>query len=288
VRFKVRNKVTVFMLLISIFLPIAQVLVAQPVAREDEKILQEAKVLIFDKKWAEAEKKLEELLSQGTRNSLYSQALFYKGKCLAEQKGREREAWKVFEEFLQRPDHPATLVEEAEIASIDLAFILLNNGEKSYGQILEDRLSHPSKVIRYYAAFKMSYLQDKKLALKSVPVLKGLMETERDSELVDRAKIALLRISPSALKDFQEKAESGSFRLVKIRMYEKGKKTPTLSINLPLALADLAIQAIPEEKKAGLKQKGYDLNRILNDLVKSKEKLVRIEEDGNVIEIWIE
>jgi hypothetical protein len=276
------------MLLISVFLAMASVLIAQSPARQDEKILQEAKVLIFDNKWAEAEKKLEELLSQDTRSSFYSQALFYKGKCLAEQRGREKEAWQVFEEFLRRPDRPQTLVEEAEIASIDLAFILFNKGEKSYGQMLEAGLSHPSKVIRYYAAFKMSYLQEKKLALKAVPVLKKLIETEKDPELVDRAKIALLRISPSALKDFQEKAESGTFRLVKIRMYEKGKKTPTVSINLPLALADLAIQAIPEEEKANLKQKGYDLNRILNDLVRSKEKLVRIEENGNVIEIWIE
>lgn len=283
-----KNRTIFFILLLTIFLGADSELLAQSGAKEDEKLLQEAKVLIFDKKWVEAEKKLDELLSQYPKSNYYSQALFYQGKCLAEQKGREKEAWKVFEEFLRRPDRPQTLVEEAEIASIDLAFTLFNSGEKSFGQVLETRLSHPSRVIRYYAAFKMSYLQDKNLASKAVPVLKKLIETEKDQELVDRAKIALLRISPAALKDIQEEQKSGSFRLVKIRMYEKGKKTPTVSINLPLSLADLAIQAIPEEEKASLKQKGYDLNRILSDLAKSKEKLVRIEEDGNIIEIWIE
>lgn len=283
-----KNRTIFFILLLSIFLGANSELLAQSGAKEDEKLLQEAKVLIFDKKWVEAEKKLDELLSQYPKSNYYSQALFYQGKCLAEQKGREKEAWKVFEEFLRRPDRPQTLVEEAEIASIDLAFTLFNSGEKSFGQVLETKLSHPSRVIRYYAAFKMSYLQDKNLASKAVPVLKKLIETEKDQELVDRAKIALLRISPAALKDIQEEQKSGSFRLVKIRMYEKGKKTPTVSINLPLSLADLAIQAIPEEEKASLKQKGYDLNRILSDLAKSKEKLVRIEEDGNIIEIWIE
>lgn len=283
-----KNRTIFFILLLSIFLGANSRLLAQSGAKEDERLLQEAKVLIFDKKWVEAEKKLDELLSQYPKSNYYSQALFYQGKCLAEQKGREKEAWKVFEEFLRRPDRPQTLVEEAEIASIDLAFTLFNSGEKSFGQVLETRLSHPSRVIRYYAAFKMSYLQDKSLASKAVPVLKKLIETEKDQELVDRAKIALLRISPAALKDIQEEQKTGSFRLVKIRMYEKGKKTPTVSINLPLSLADLAIQAIPEEEKASLKQKGYDLNRILSDLAKSKEKLVRIEEDGNIIEIWIE
>lgn len=283
-----KNRTIFFILLLTIFLGANSELLAQSGAKEDEKLLQEAKVLIFDKKWVEAEKKLDELLSQYPKSNYYSQALFYQGKCLAEQKGREKEAWKVFEEFLRRPDRPQILVEEAEIASIDLAFTLFNSGEKSFGQVLETRLSHPSRVIRYYAAFKMSYLQDKNLASKAIPVLKKLIETEKDQELVDRAKIALLRISPAALKDIQEEQKSGSFRLVKIRMYEKGKKTPTVSINLPLSLADLAIQAIPEEEKASLKQKGYDLNRILSDLAKSKEKLVRIEEDGNIIEIWIE
>lgn len=283
-----KNKVIKILVLIMILFGAFSGMLAQSGEKKAEKLLQEAKILIFDKNWAEAEKKLDELLTQYSGSSYYSQALFYKGKCLAEQKGREREAWKVFEEFLSRPDRPETLVEEAEITSIDLAFTLFNNGEKSFARVLENKLSHPSKVIRYYAALKMSYLQDKNLAGRALPVLKELIASEKDQELVDRAKIALLRISPEALKDIQEKQKSESFRLVKIRIYEKGKKTPVVSINLPLSLADLAIQAIPEEEKASLKQKGYDLNRILNDLARSKEKLVRIEEDGNIVEIWIE
>ncbi len=38
-----------------------------------------------------------------------------------------------------------------------------------------------------------------------------------------------------------------------------------------------------------MRAKGYDINRIMNDLAKSKEKILRIEgEDGSVIEIWID
>jgi len=282
-----RKRILVFVFLLAILCSYNSALLAQSANSEEEKLLQEAKVLIFDKNWTEAEKKLNELLSHYPNSSYYCQALFYKGKCLSEQKGREKEAWKVFEEFLKRPDRPQALVEEAEISSIDLAFTLFNSGEKTFSSVLESKLSSSSKVIRYYTALKMSYLKDKNLALKAVPVLKDLMEKEKDQELIDRAKIALLRISPEALKDFPEKQGESSIRLVKIRIYEKGKKTASVSINLPLSLADLALQAIPEEDKANLKMKGYDLNRILEDLVKSKEKLVRIEE-GNIIEIWVE
>ncbi|MCI4446003.1 MAG: hypothetical protein JHC32_08260 [Candidatus Aminicenantes bacterium] len=283
-----RKRILVFVFLLAILCSYNSALLAQSANSEEEKLLQEAKVLIFDKNWTEAEKKLNELLSHYPNSSYYCQALFYKGKCLSEQKGREKEAWKVFEEFLKRPDRPQALVEEAEISSIDLAFTLFNSGEKTFSSVLESKLSSSSKVIRYYTALKMSYLKDKNLALKAVPVLKDLMEKEKDQELIDRAKIALLRISPEALKDFPEKQGESSIRLVKIRIYEKGKKTASVSINLPLSLADLALQAIPEEDKANLKMKGYDLNRILEDLVKSKEKLVRIEEEGNIIEIWVE
>jgi len=55
-----------------------------------------------------------------------------------------------------------------------------------------------------------------------------------------------------------------------------------------MALADLALQAMSEEDKNRIKQQGYDLDRLLSDLAKSREKLVRIEGDGDLIEIWIE
>ncbi|MBC7363196.1 MAG: hypothetical protein H5U07_01475 [Candidatus Aminicenantes bacterium] len=283
-----KKLISISLILILILLATFIPTYSQKQFSEDEKLLNEAKVLIFDKNWTEAEKKLNELLTRYPKSSYRSQALFYLGRCLAEQKGREREAWQVMEEFLKNTDIPRTLAEEAEITSIDLAATLYNKGEATFGPLLEEKLTHSSRVIRYYAAFKLSYLKDKKLAARAVPVLKHIVEKEKDPELVDRAKIALLRISPEALKGVKEGPEGSSIRMIKIRIIEKGKRTPSVSINLPLALADLAIQAIPDEQKMELRKKGYDLDKILSDLAKSKEKLVRIEEDGNIIEIWIE
>ncbi|MBP6059484.1 MAG: hypothetical protein KA522_01785, partial [Candidatus Saccharicenans sp.] len=229
-----------------------------------------------------------ELLSRYPQSPFYAQAIFYKGKCLSEQKGKELQAWRTFEEFLKRPDKPEGLVEEARIASLDLAFTLYKSGQTGFGQILTDSLNDPSRVIRYYAAFKLSYLDDKKIARKAVPVLKKLMAEEKDQELIDRAKIALLRISPESFQEIKDEPVSGELRQIKIRIYEKGKKAPTVSVNLPLSLADLALQAMPEEDKNRIKKQGYDLDRLLSDLAKSREKLVRIEEGGDLIEIWIE
>ncbi|MFA4925251.1 MAG: hypothetical protein WC524_01200 [Candidatus Aminicenantales bacterium] len=286
-----KNQAKMFAFLTVIYLVLCTGLAAQTAGEKmkpDEQLLQEAKLLIFDKKWGQAEQKLSELLNRYPHSTFYAQALFYKGKCLSEQPGKELQAWQAFEEFLNRRDKPESLVEEAQISSLDLASNLYNHGQTSFGRVLTDRLNDQSRVIRYYAAFKLSYLSDKNLASRAVPVLKQLMAEEKDQELVDRAKIALLRISPESFKDLQSSSESGDHRLIKIRIYEKGKKTASVSVNFPLALADLALQAMPEEDKNRIRQKGYNLDRLLDDLAKSREKLVRIEDEGNLIEIWIE
>jgi hypothetical protein len=77
--------------------------------------------------------------------------------------------------------------------------------------------------------------------------------------------------------------------MLKIRVWNKGQKEPAFSLNIPWALADLALGAMDEEDKAAIRKKGYDLNKIMNELAKSKESILRIVgDDGSIIEIWIE
>ncbi len=146
-------------------------------------------------------------------------------------------------------------------------------------------------VVRYYAAYKLSFGKDKKIAAKAAPVLVRIVETENDPELLDRARIALLRVSPESLKQVEDRApvRTGSPRMLRIRIREAGRKEPVFSLNIPFALADLALGALGEDDKAALRKKGYDINRIIGDLTRSKESILRIAgEDGSVIEIWID
>ena len=44
-----------------------------------------------------------------------------------------------------------------------------------------------------------------------------------------------------------------------------------------------------EDDKAAIRKKGYDINKIMNELAKSKESILRIAgDDGTIIEIWID
>lgn len=277
-------------LIFAVGLALAAPARAFPQASPDGKLFQDAKLLIFDKKWEAALDKLRELTDSYAASPYYGQAVFYKGECLSSMPGRESDALKTYKEYLRLPEANASLVEEAEGSIIDLAYALYEKGNKTAVRDIEDRLTHPDKAVRFYAAYKLSMVSDKAVALKAVPVLERYIETAKEPDLVDRARIALLRISPESLKSVDDRRPAqDENRVLRIRIWKKGQKQPQVSVNIPWSLADLALGAMSEEDKAAMRAKGYDVNRILSDLAKSKQKLFRLEaDDGTIIEIWIE
>ena len=255
----------------------------------DERLFEEAKVLIFDKKWETAQEKLENLLDRYPQSLMKEQALFYRAKCLSERTGREKEAIEAYDSYIREvknPEKNASLMEDSEISIIDLAYGLYEKGERRFLDAIEERLGRPNKVVSYYAAFKLSYIKDKTVSNRAVPVLRRIIESEQDAELKDRAKIALLRVDPGALKAVGDGQSKAHARILKIQVVEGGKKK--LDINIPWALADLALQAIPDEEKSVMRKKGYDLDKIINELAKTKSSIIEINENGSVIKIWIE
>ncbi|MFP4081809.1 MAG: hypothetical protein ACLFVG_03515 [Candidatus Aminicenantes bacterium] len=254
----------------------------------DEELFREAKILIFDEKWERAQQKLEELMEEYPESSYYSQSLFYRAKCLGEQKGKETQALNAYKDYLRLKERNQSLSEESEISIIDTAFELFTRGRKSYLREIEGRLDSSNKVIRYYAAFKLSYIEDKKVASRGIPVLKQILSDEADHELRDRAKIALLRVAPQALRDFEEKRYERRARILKIRVYEKGEKRAKISLNIPWALADLALGAIPEEEKKLIREKGYDLDKVIRELTEVRGSIVEIKGEHSVIKMWID
>lgn len=257
--------------------------------RADERLFEEAKVLIFDKKWEAAQSKLESLLELFPESSLKEPVRFYRAKCLGERKDRDREAFDAYDAFLRdaRPgDRNAGLLEDAEVSLIDLAYGLYEKGERAKLAAIEDRLRSPNKVARYYAAFKLSHIKDKSVSGRAVPVLIDIVAGERDPELRDRARIALLRVDPGALKEVGDDRREARTRVLRIQVIEDGKKK--VDINIPWALADLALQAIPDEEKSVMRRKGYDLDKIINELAKTDSRIIEINDEGSVIRIWVE
>ena len=279
------RKITIFFGIIVIALASLQ---AHAQTKQDERLFEEAKILIFDKEWEGAKKKLDELLDKFPGSQWFSQALFYKGRCLQEYEGKEEEALAVYKKYLLLGKRNESLVQESEISIIDLAYKLYEKRKRSHSKEIEKRLFHSDRIIKYYAAFKLSYIKDKKLARKGIPVLKEIVEEERDDELRDRAKIALLRIDPDSLKEFEDEKYETKARIFHIRIQDRWKKDPVVSINIPWALADLALSSIPEEEKAELKEEGYDVDKIIRELTEFKGKIIEITGKKTIFRIWID
>jgi hypothetical protein len=257
----------------------------------DEKLFQEAKNLFFAEKWEDAQEKFEDLLDEYPESSLVLQATFYRAECLSRRKGHEEEAIEAYKDYLSGKGRNESLSEEAESSIIELAYELYKDDQEEYLDEIEQRLESPNRVVRYYAAFKLSLIKDKQVAVQAIPVLERIIAEEDDRDLRDRAKIALLRISPDALKNVEDREERGRVKALRISVLVEGQREPVFALNIPWALADLAFQAIPEKDKAALRAEGYDLDKIVSDLTRIKGKLIEIrprDDRTRLIKIWIE
>ncbi len=257
---------------------------AEQTGPDDKELLEKAKLEIFDRNWDPALKKLEHLLTQFPNSSNYPSALFYKGWCLKEL-GQVKPALEAYTEYLKISTN-SSLREEAAIAMIDLDFQLYKNGEKQYLEPVTRFLESGNRMVRYYAAFKLSYADDKKIAETAVSVLKKIVAGESDEELVDRAKLALMRINPDHLKEVA-KTRSIEKQMLHIQAYDKKTKKDSFSITIPFVLAKLALDSVPEKEKEMLTKKGYNVNRLLATLAETSE-LVRIESEDVVFKIWVD
>jgi hypothetical protein len=257
---------------------------------DGDKRFQEAKQLVFDEKWAEAQARLEDFLARYPESPLAPQAVYYRSKCLGEQEGREREALASFKDYLKLKDRNRNLGEDAEVSVIDLAMKLYDRGDKGFLREVESRIAHPEKAVRYYAAIQLSYVKEKRIADQSVPVLKRIIEDESSGELRDRARIALLRVSPEALAGLEDRPAEKRVRMLRIMVLDSTSKKVEFELNIPWALADLALTAIPEEQKAVIREKGYDVNRILRDLQSARGTVFEVNDlkTGTTLRIWIE
>lgn len=263
-------------------------LFGQPLSKPDEVEFQRIKLLIFDEKWSEALKSLDDFLNRYPASSLRPLAMFFRARSLSQLPGRTEEALAAYENYLQLKSVSPSLAEEAELAIVNLAYTLVSQGKREYLGRIESRLHSPLKAVRYYAAFKLSYFKDKSLTDKCIPVLKEIIREEEDADLRDRARIALLRVAPQELRKFEEKISPERPLVLKIKIEKKGQREPEIFISIPWSLAELALRSIPEREKNRLKQQGYDLDRIIKDLSQIKGQIIEIKDEDTIIRIWLE
>ena len=89
-----------------------------------------------------------------------------------------------------------------------LAAKLYKNGKRQHLGVLEEALGDSSRTVRYFAALQMASLGPS-VGGSAVPVLQEILRSETDEDLVERAKLALLRLDRTALAESPPPAPRG-------------------------------------------------------------------------------
>jgi tetratricopeptide (TPR) repeat protein len=264
----------------------------------DQTLFNDGKILIFDKKWPEARGVFERVIREYPRGSLVPQAYYYIARCF-QFEGKQEEALKAYEVFLQKYPNEPFLPGEARNAVVELAASLFEKGNPAYRRQLETSLRDPNREVRYFAAIRCGQLKDRALTSSAIPVLKDIIARETEEDLVNRARIALMRLEPAALstkaeappepkkREKQEaKRDSRMFHLV---VYQQGVSKPVVELNIPVSLAQLAVNALDESAKEEMRRKGFDVDNVWGDLKRlGPTNILTFRDEENTIKIWIQ
>jgi hypothetical protein len=258
--------------------------------RRDAEVLRNAKALYFDRQYAEARELWRSVDESGSGDASLR---YWIAKC-SEQLGERERALGEYAEFLARGSGETLLVEEAKTSRIGIAARLYEFGRKQHLRILEQGLRDPGRTVRYYAGLQLSRLGSD-VGRPAIPVLEEILAEETDPDLVDRARLALLRLDPGALsRDAGRGAResprgAAGVRWVRLQIHEDGAREPTVSLSLPVALAELLFKSLPDDAKRDLEREGIDADNFWDRLHRvGPTSIIEIQGDGSRIRLWLE
>jgi hypothetical protein len=264
---------------------------AAALPQADTERLRAAKELFFDRQYREAREAWQAVRSTG-RGPERQAALYWVARC-SESLGESERALGEYAEYLAARPSDRTLAEEAKTSRVALAVKLAKSGNVRHVAVAREALRDPSRTVRYFAALQVASLGEE-AGKPAVPVLEEILAEEKDEDLVERAKLALLRLDRGALTRAVEspppRGASSKASWVRVRIYEKGAAKPGVSINLPVALADLVFKSLPDDAIADLRREGYDARTFWERLKSTgPAEILTIEgKDGERIQVWIE
>ena len=257
-------------------------------AQTDAERVRAAKALTLDRKYAEARAAWTAILANAKGPSA-DEAAYWIARS-SEILGEHERSFKEYGTFLARRPVDRSKVEEARTSRIGLATKLYRAGQTSYATVLQEGLTDPSKTVRYYAALQLGGLGAPS-SREALPVLKQMLANETDADLLDRVRLVLLKLDPKSLSQPAPSRTGGApARMLRVRVFERGKSTPKVSINVPVALAEILFDSLPPDAKIEMKRKGYDSDNFwskVKDL--GPTEVIDIEgDDGERIKVWLE
>ena len=196
--------------------------VAAPRPRAIAERLRAAKELFFDKKYDEA-RQAWQAVSAAARGRTPKSAAYWVARC-SENLGELERAFGEYGDYLARPPADRALAEEARTSRVGIAARLYKAGNKQHLPVLSAALVDPEQDRPLLRGAPARAGLGASVGLPAVPVLKRIVAEEKDDDLVERAKVCLLRLEPrpslvaSALRRTRKAAS-----WIRVRIYDKGE-----------------------------------------------------------------
>jgi tetratricopeptide (TPR) repeat protein len=264
-----------------------------PAMGQAQDFINQGKILIFDKQYDQAFELFEQFIKRFPRSHLIPQAYFLKARCLQLQ-GKNLEAIPAFGEFLDKYPNEPIWAEEAGKDMVESAASLFERKNTAFRNEIIKALTSPNKDVRYFAAIRCATLKDDYLTSMIIPILKEIVRNESEPDIVERAKIKLMALDRRALAEEmesrreRESPESSEVKMFHIEVWTEGKEDPSIELNVPVAFAQLVLRALDESTKQEMARNGYDIDTILKTIRDmGPTDILKIQEGGNLIKIWI-
>ena len=290
----------VVLLVLAVALAAAGRLASAAPPDEDE-LFRQMKVDVFDGNWPAVLKTAETILARFPDGTAATQASYQRARALSRLPGREAEANAAYREFIARHADEGLLVEQAWTGIFSLACDGRRQASAGCVATLSEGLSSPLPYVSTLAAIRASDTNDPPLRKRALAALKATLRTQDDPDIRNEILIAILKIDPREVPQPTPPpgappprvAPGATPTLIRLSVFNKATQRYEVRINVPVAFAQMLVDALGEDEKQELrdeaKRRGIDLDDIFAAIRKSGSgRFLDVDTEDSRIEVWIE
>ena len=262
-----------------------------------DQMFRQIKLDSFDEKWADVLRDCDRLLARQPACPQASQAAFFRARAL-DRSGRAEEALTAYSTFLETHCAAGSLnCDAARIERFTLAGRLWQaHARRPHLDLLLEGARDPGSS-GTYAALTLAGLDNAEGRTVALPRLLRAYGAETDADIRNRICLAVLRIDPDKVPCGREPkppaadqaaADDGP-QLISIEIYDKDEGRVELRMNMPVALADAFLRAMPEEARSHMDQSGFDVQRLFQQIrSQHKGQIFFAETEDTRIRVWLQ
>jgi hypothetical protein len=266
----------------------------------EEELFRQMKVDVFDGDWPAVLSAAEAILERYPDGPAAPQASYHRARALARLPGRETDAGAAYREFVAHHPDETLLVEQAWSGIFSLACDGKRQESAACVSTLSEGLASPLPYVVTLASIRASDTRDAPLRRRALANLKAALKTQTDADIRNEILIAILKIDPRqvpqpapALRAGSQPERGGSPAFIKLSVYNKAARRYDLKVDVPVAFAQMLVDALGEEEKDELRgearRRGMDLDDIFAAIRKSGAgRFLDVDTEDSRIEVWIE